>query len=78
MKAALEASIQYIKDNMNENTKTIYVGSIMGDGYRDYMKDRIEKELGLKVETFPIGTIVGIGVGPGMYGCFFRGKEVKI
>ena len=79
MKAALEASVQYIKDNMVPGvTETIYVGSIMGDSYRDYMKEKIEKELGLKVETFPIGTIVGIGVGPGMYGCFFRGKEVKI
>ena len=79
MKAALEASVQYIKDNMEPGvTETIYVGSIMGDTYRDYMKEKIEKELGLKVETFPIGTIVGIGVGPGMYGCFFRGKEVEI
>ena len=79
MKAALEESVNYIRMNMVPGvTETVYVGSIMGDSYQAYMKEKIEKELGLKVVTFPIGTIVGIGVGPGMYGCFFRGKEVII
>ena len=79
MRAAMEESVNYIKMNMVPGvTEIVYVGSIMGDSYQAYMKEHIEKELGIKVETFNIGPIVGTGVGPGMYGCFFRGKEVNV
>ena len=79
MKAAMDESVNYIRMNMVPGvTEVIYLGSIMGDQLRDYMKEQIEKELRIPVVTFPIGPIVGTGVGPGMYGCFFRGKEVNV
>ena len=79
MKAAMDESINYIRMNMVPGvTDVIYLGSIMGDSLRDYVKEQIEKELRIPVVTFPIGPIVGTGVGPGMYGCFFRGKEVNV
>ena len=79
MKAAMDESVNYIRMNMVPGvTEVIYLGSIMGDQLRDYMKAQIEKELRIPVVTFPIGPIVGTGVGPGMYGCFFRGKEVNV
>ena len=75
----MDESVNYIRMNMVPGvTEVIYLGSIMGDQLRDYMKAQIEKELRIPVVTFPIGPIVGTGVGPGMYGCFFRGKEVNV
>ena len=79
MKVALEESFNYIKDNMVPGvTDVVYVGQAMAPVYQEYMKNRIENELKIKVEPFWIGPIVGISCGPGMYGCFFKGKEVKI
>lgn len=75
-KAALEASFDYIKENINERTKVCYVGQAMAKDAQAYFKKRIEEELHIPVEDFWIGPIVGISCGPGMYGVFFEGKEV--
>ena len=75
-KAALEASFDYIKENINERTKVCYVGQAMAKDAQAYFKKRIEEELHIPVEEFWIGPIVGISCGPGMYGVFFEGKEV--
>lgn len=75
-KAALEASFEYIKENINERTKVCYVGQAMAKDAQAYFKKRIEEELHIPVKEFWIGPIVGISCGPGMYGVFFEGKEV--
>ena len=36
----------------------------------------IEEELHLKTEEYIISPIVGVCCGPGMYGCWFKGKLV--
>lgn len=77
-KAALEASFNYIKDNINERTKVCYVGQAMAKDAQAYLKKRIEEELHIPVVEFWIGPIVGISCGPGMYGVFFEGKEVTV
>lgn len=77
-KAALEASFNYIKDNINERTKVCYVGQAMAKDAQAYLKKRIEEELNIPVVEFWIGPIVGISCGPGMYGVFFEGKEVTV
>lgn len=75
-KAALEESFNYIKENVSERTKVIYLGQAMAKDAQAYMKKRIEEELHIPTEEFWIGPIVGISCGPGMYGCFFEGKLV--
>ena len=77
-KAALEASFEYIKENINERTKVCYVGQAMAKDAQAYFKKRIEEELHIPVKEFWIGPIVGISCGPGMYGVFFEGKEVTV
>lgn len=77
-KAALEASFEYIKDNINERTKVCYVSQAMAKDAQAYLKKRIEEELHIPVVEFWIGPIVGISCGPGMYGVFFEGKEVTV
>ena len=77
-KAALEASFEYIKENINERTKVCYVGQAMAKDAQAYFKKRIEEELQIPVKEFWIGPIVGISCGPGMYGVFFEGKEVTV
>ena len=65
-KAALEASFEYIKENINERTKVCYVGQAMAKDAQAYFKKRIEEELHIPVKEFWIGPIVGISCGPGM------------
>ena len=77
-KAALEASFEYIKENINGRTKVCYVGQAMAKDAQAYFKKRIEEELHIPVKEFWIGPIVGISCGPGMYGVFFEGKEVTV
>lgn len=77
-KAALEASFEYIKENINERTKVCYVGQAMAKDAQTYFKKRIEEELHIPVKEFWIGPIVGISCGPGMYGVFFEGKKVTV
>ena len=74
---ALRECINYIKDNMVEGvTDVVYVGQAVAYERQAWLKEHIENELHLKVEEFAIGPIVGLCCGPGMYGCYFRGKEV--
>ena len=76
-KKALEGCMEYIKENIVEGvTDVIYVGQTMTSDAVAYLTKRIEEELHIKTEQFYIDPIVGICCGPGMYGCWFRGKEV--
>ena len=76
-KKALEGCMDYIKENMVEGvTDVVYIGQTMTSDAVAYLKKRIEEELHLKTEQYYISPIVGICCGPGMYGCWFRGKEV--
>lgn len=76
-KKALNECIEYIKENMIPGvTDVVYVGEAMAKENQAYLRKRIEEELHLRVEEFTIGPIVGISCGPGMYGCWFEGKEV--
>ena len=69
--------MDYIKENMVEGvTDVVYIGQTMTSDAVAYLKKRIEEELHLKTEQYYISPIVGICCGPGMYGCWFRGKEV--
>ena len=78
-KKALEASFDYIKENMIEGvTDVVYVGQAVAKERQAYLKKRIEEELHIKTEKYFISPIVGICCGPGMYGCWFRGKTVTI
>ena len=78
-KKALEECFNYIKDNVVEGlTDVIYLGASLENPAQDYFKKRIEEELHIKTEKYFISPIVGICCGPGMYGCWFRGKEVTI
>ena len=66
-----------IKENMIEGvTDVIYVGQADCQETQDYFINRIENELHIRAERFWIGPIVGISCGRGMYGIYFRGKEV--
>ena len=76
-KKAREECFEYIKENMIEGvTDVIYVGQADCQETQDYFINRIENELHIRAERFWIGPIVGISCGRGMYGIYFRGKEV--
>ena len=78
-KKALDECFNYIKDNVVEGvTDVIYLGASLENPAQDYFKKRIEEELHIKTEKYFISPIVGICCGPGMYGCWFRGKEVTV
>lgn len=74
---ALQGCIDYIKENMVEGvTDVVYIGETTNKEATAYLKKRIEEELGLRTEEYFIGPIVSVCCGPGMYGCWFKGKEV--
>ena len=76
-KKALEGCMEYIKENIVEGvTDVVYIGQTMTSDAVAYLKKRIEEELNLKTEQYYISPIVGICCGPGMYGCWFKGKQV--
>ena len=78
-KKALDECFNYIKDNVVEGvTDVIYLGASLENHAQDYFKKRLEEELHIKTEKYFISPIVGICCGPGMYGCWFRGKEVTV
>ena len=78
-KKALDECFNYIKDNVVDGvTDVIYHGASLENPAQDYFKKRIEEELHIKTEKYFISPIVGICCGPGMYGCWFRGKEVTV
>ena len=76
MKAMIEC-FNYVKENMVEGvTDVVYLGETMPGEAKAYLKKRIEEELHLKTEEYIISPIVGVCCGPGMYGCWFKGKLV--
>ena len=78
-KKALEECFDYVKQHMVEGeTKVIYLGETMPNPAKDYLRERITKELNIPVEEYIISPIVGICCGPGMYGCWFKGDRVTL
>ena len=76
-KKALEGCLEYIKDNMVEGvTDVVYIGQTMTSDAVAYLKKHVEEDLKLKTEEYYISPIVGICCGPGLYGCWFKGKQV--
>ena len=70
-------SLRTHKENMVEGvTDVVYLGETMPGDAKAYLKKRIEEELHLKTEEYIISPIVGVCCGPGMYGCWFKGKLV--
>ena len=78
-KNSLDESIEYIKNNMIEGvTDVVYVCQASCVEKQEYLMKRIEEELHIKALPSFIGPIVGLCCGPGMFGCYFYGKEVTI
>ena len=78
-KKAMEECLAYIKENMVEGvTDVVYLGETMPTPAKEYFKKHIEEDLHIHVEEYYIGPIVGICCGPGMYGCWFKGKLVTL
>ena len=76
-KKALAECFEYVKNNVVEGvTDVIYIGETMPNPAKEYFKKRIKEELNIPTEEYIISPIVGICCGPGMYGCWFKGKLV--
>ena len=76
-KKALAECFEYLKNNIVEGvTDVIYIGETMPNPAKEYFKKRIKEELNIPTEEYIISPIVGICCGPGMYGCWFKGKLV--
>lgn len=74
---AMIGCFDYVKENMVEGvTDVVFIGEAMPGPAKAYLKKRIEEELGLKTAEYFISPIVGVCCGPGMYGCWFKGKLV--
>lgn len=74
---AMQGCFDYVRDNMVEGvTDVVYIGEAMPGPAKAYLKKRLEEELGLKTAEYFISPIVGVCCGPGMYGCWFKGKLV--
>ena len=74
---AMAGCLEYVKDNMVEGvTDVVYIGETMPTDAKAYLKKHIEEDLHLKTEEYIISPIVGVCCGPGMYGCWFKGKLV--
>ena len=74
---AMQGCFDYVKENMVEGvTDVVFIGEAMPGPAKAYLKQRIEEELGLKTAEYFISPIVGVCCGPGMYGCWFKGKLV--
>ena len=76
---AMAEAFEYIKENMVEGvTDVVYLGITTPVPAIDYLEKRMRDELHLIVEKFEISPIVSICCGPGMYGVWFKGKEVTV
>ena len=74
---AMVGCLEYVKENMVEGvTDVVYIGETMPTPAKAYLKQHIEEDLHLKTEEYIISPIVGVCCGPGMYGCWFKGKTV--
>ena len=72
-KASLEELINFIKENKNENTTKVLIGQGKAEASDAKLKERITTELGLPVEEFIIGPIIGTSCGPGVVMVSFYG-----
>lgn len=77
-KASLDELIVGAKEHINENTKVIFVGQGKAEGSAAKLKERVGAELGLPVEEFPIGPIIGTSCGPGVVCLCWFGDEITI
>ena len=76
-KASLEELFQGVKNTMVEGvSKVVWVGHGKAEASAAKLKERFEKELGLKVEEYLIGPIIGTSCGPGVVCACVFGKEV--
>ncbi len=76
-KNSLEESILYIKERMIEGvTDCVYVCQASCSEKQKYLMKQIEEQLHIKAYPSFIGPLVGLCCGPGMFGCYFFGKEV--
>lgn len=74
---ALAGCMEYLKKNVAEGvTDVIYIGETMPGPAKDYLVKHIEEELHIPTKIYAISPIVGVCCGPGMYGCWFKGKLV--
>lgn len=73
-KASLEELFNFIKENKNEKTTKVLVGQGKAEASAAKLKERITTELGLPVEEFIIGPIIGTSCGPGVLMVSFYGK----
>lgn len=73
-KASIEEIFNYLKENKNENTTKVLIGQAKAEASAAKLKERITTELGLPVEEFIIGPIIGTSCGPGVLMVAFYGK----
>ena len=69
--------LEYIKNNIVEGvTDVIYIGETMPGPAKAFLKKHIEEDFHIHTEEYVISPLVGVCCGPGMYGCWFKGKLV--
>lgn len=74
---AMAGCFEYVKAHMVKGvTDVVYLGETMPGPAKEYLKKRIEEELGIPTKEYIISPIVGVCCGPGMYGCWFKGDLV--
>lgn len=77
-KASLEEIILGVKEHINEETKIIFIGQGKAEGSAAKIKERLQAEVGLPIEEYPIGPIIGTSCGPGVVCACWFGKEITI
>ena len=76
-KASLDEIFNQIKENINkEACDVVFLGQGKAEANAAKLKERFEKELGVKVQEFIIGPIIGTTCGPGVLAAFCYGKTV--
>lgn len=72
-KASLEELFNFIKEHKTEKTTKVLIGQGKAEASAAKLKERITTELGLPVEEFIIGPIIGTSCGPGVVMVSFYG-----
>ena len=72
-KASLEELFNYVKEHKTDKTTKVLVGQGKAEASAAKLKERITTELGLPVEEFIIGPIIGTSCGPGVVMVSFYG-----
>ena len=76
-KASLEEIFQGVKNTIDTSLcNVVWVGHGKAEASAAKLKERFEKELGVKVEEYLIGPIIGTSCGPGVVCACCFGKEV--